>query len=361
MLKALDRRKSIEGENRIRISELDSLRGIAALSVVIYHYTSIYPRLISVRNLDFVPQVDLGYFGVEIFFIISGFVIFTTITSSPTIIDFFLSRFARIFPVYWLSVLIAVTLSAAVNKFSDLSTSNIVANMTMLQSLMGFRHLDEVYWTLTYELGFYMWIALAVYICRAINLRIEVPLLIWLLLATVIRAGDTNVAYRISLVLLLNYGQFFIIGIAFFLIYYKYDKPLTYVVLIWAMAISAFGANQNTPANGFRAYFWIALGCTLFFYWIVFFKPAAMKSSVLKYLGRISYSLYLVHASIGYFLLREFEQLGIPDLPAVLLAIAFAIVVAHVINILVEVPGQRLFRASFRRVQSCIFTGSRSA
>ncbi|SFT29769.1 acyltransferase [Methylobacterium sp. yr668] len=361
MIKVGDGPTSSNKKILARISELDSLRGIAALSVVIYHYTSIYPRLISGRNLEFVPQVHVGYFGVEIFFMISGFVIFQSVNSAATFRDFFLARFARIFPAYWLSILIVVAISALDDRAKGFSTEDMLVNLTMLQALVGVHHLDEVYWTLTYELCFYACIVLAVYACRTTGLRIEVPLLIWLVSETIIRAAGIQMPYRISLIFLLNYGQFFIIGVSFFLIYHRSSRPLTYIVLLWAVAMSAFGANPHTPASGFKAYFWIALACTCVFYWAVFLKPAVTRSPVLIHLGRISYSLYLAHASVGYFLLRKLDQIGIPDPLAVLLAIASAIIIAHFMNILVEVPGQRLLRASFRRVQSHVFAASHSA
>lgn len=361
MFKVGDRPKSGNGKIFARISELDSLRGVAALSVVIYHYTSIYPRFIAGRNLEFVPQIHVGYFGVEMFFIISGFVIFHSVKSASSIHDFFVARFARIFPAYWLSILMVVAISTFDEGTRSFSAENTFANFTMLQALMGFHHLDEVYWTLTYELCFYACIVFVVYICRAATIRIEAPLLIWLISETIIRTNGIQMPYRISLVFLLNYGQFFIIGVTFFLIYHRCSRPLTYVVLLWAIAMSAFGANPHTPASGFKAYFWIALACTGAFYWAVFLKPAVTRSAVLIYLGRISYSLYLIHTSIGYFLLRESQKIGIPDFLAVLLAIATAIVIAHFMNILIEVPGQRLLRASFRRVQSHIFAASHSA
>ncbi|SEG70289.1 Peptidoglycan/LPS O-acetylase OafA/YrhL, contains acyltransferase and SGNH-hydrolase domains [Methylobacterium sp. 190mf] len=361
MIKVGDCPTESNGKICARISELDSLRGVAALSVVIYHFTSIYPRLISGRNLEFVPQIHIGYFGVEIFFMISGFVIFHSVKSAASIHDFFLARFARIFPAYWLSILIVVALSIFTEKSSGFSSKDIFFNLTMLQALMGFHHLDEVYWTLTYELCFYACIVFAFCACRAAKLPIELALLIWLISETIIRANGIQIPYRFSLIFLLNYGQFFIIGIAFFLVYHKCSRPLTYIVLLWAIAMSAFGANPHTPASGFKAYFWIALACTCVFYWAVFLKPAAARFPVLIYLGRISYSLYLIHASIGYFMLREFDRIGIPDFLAVLLAIASAIVIAHFIHILVEVPGQRLLRSSFRRVQSNILAALHSA
>ena len=84
----------------MRLQGLDSLRGLAALAVVLYHYTFGYTQVVGKH----MPGLDLiatdGHFGVYLFFIISGFVIFMTLERSAKAIDFSVSRFARLWPPY---------------------------------------------------------------------------------------------------------------------------------------------------------------------------------------------------------------------------------------------------------------------
>ena len=82
-----------------RLTNLDGLRGLAALAVLLYHYTSIFPR--------FWPEaeptgflVDFGGFGVHLFFIISGFVILMTLEKRGASRDFIIYRFIRLYPRY---------------------------------------------------------------------------------------------------------------------------------------------------------------------------------------------------------------------------------------------------------------------
>src|SRR5260370_4199931 len=82
-----------------RIKGLDGLRGIAAISVLLFHYTIVYGLLIEPLNpMPF--EAPYGRHGVELFFIISGFVILMTFENSLSVTDFALSPFARLFPVF---------------------------------------------------------------------------------------------------------------------------------------------------------------------------------------------------------------------------------------------------------------------
>ena len=75
-----------------RLVEIDALRGIAALSVVLFHYTTQFKKLYSPGGwTDF--EFTHGHLGVNLFFIISGFVIFMTLERTKVPMDFVVSRF----------------------------------------------------------------------------------------------------------------------------------------------------------------------------------------------------------------------------------------------------------------------------
>src|SRR5947208_2292947 len=100
----------------VRFAELDALRGIAAVMVVIFHYTWRSEKVLPGAN-GFTHGLSWGYFGVELFFAISGFVILMTLRQTKTSSDFVVSRFARLFPAYWAAIIltsiIVVGLSAS--------------------------------------------------------------------------------------------------------------------------------------------------------------------------------------------------------------------------------------------------------
>jgi peptidoglycan/LPS O-acetylase OafA/YrhL len=344
-----------------RLIELDALRGLAALSVLFYHYTSIYPRLVAGRSLEFVPQIHIGYFGIEVFFMISGFVIFYTVSKAPSALDFVMSRVSRLYPPYWAAVVLAALIHLLNLGLDHGLLVRAVLNTTMVQTFLGARHLDEVYWTLSYELSFYVLISVVAQIGRRTKLQVEWLLLAWLLGATLVRGAGIEVPYRLSVFSLLHYGQFFITGMALFLIQTRGQKPITWLVLAWSVALSGFGADAHTPAAGFRYYFETVFACTLLFAAVVLARPRICRAPVLLFLGRISYSLYLVHAELGYFLLRRFEQLGFSDPAAIVMTTALAIAAGHALNRLVEVPGQRWMHAALLRARGRLVGASRPA
>ena len=80
-----------------RLLELDALRGIAAMAVMGFHYTTLYSH--ETGHLGELPfEVRYGNYGVHLFFMISGFVIFMTLERTRTAKDFIVSRFSRLFP-----------------------------------------------------------------------------------------------------------------------------------------------------------------------------------------------------------------------------------------------------------------------
>ena len=80
--------------------ELDALRGIAAFSVVLFHYTARYDSIYGHSN-RLLFKFNYGHLGVNLFFIISGFVIFMTLDRTKSVIDFVVARFSRLYPAYW--------------------------------------------------------------------------------------------------------------------------------------------------------------------------------------------------------------------------------------------------------------------
>jgi peptidoglycan/LPS O-acetylase OafA/YrhL len=82
-----------------RYSELDAIRGVAVIMVVVYHYSVRYGY-----PIEPVFSFGLGKYGVELFFIVSGFVIFLTLDKTTHALDFIVSRFSRLYPAYWIGV-----------------------------------------------------------------------------------------------------------------------------------------------------------------------------------------------------------------------------------------------------------------
>lgn len=135
----------------MREAWLDVVRALAATSVLFQHtmeraYPSFY--LWTAQHFNF------GLFGVTLFFVASGYIIPVSLDKAGTA-KFWNSRFFRLFPLYWVSIIAAVLLGA-----SHLSWGQTAINFTMMQEWFGVPHVMEVYWTLSTELVFYVTITI---------------------------------------------------------------------------------------------------------------------------------------------------------------------------------------------------------
>lgn len=98
----------MKSQNFHRFLELDVFRGIAALGVVLFHYTSQYSTLFQ-HSPEMNFYFSLGRHGVELFFIMSGFVILITLERTKSSLDFIVKRFARLYPAYWVAIALTFT------------------------------------------------------------------------------------------------------------------------------------------------------------------------------------------------------------------------------------------------------------
>ncbi|NQE63151.1 acyltransferase [Caulobacter sp. RHG1] len=143
-----------------RIEVLDGLRGVAVLLVVIQHVLEFFPIIESAPAdpLSFVLQnyLNLGRLGVIIFFLISGYLIpFTLRDGANGMSAFWVSRFFRLYPLYWCSLGLAVAVFYFIPVREPASARDAVLNLSMFQLALGARNVLEPYWTLFVELLFY--------------------------------------------------------------------------------------------------------------------------------------------------------------------------------------------------------------
>ncbi len=328
---------------KTRLYELDSLRGFAALMVVLGHYTKRFNELYQL-DINFPFSFDYGQHGVQLFFLISGFVIFMTLNKTRHPFDFIVSRFSRLFPAYWFSVLLTFSI-ISVFSFPDASRiptfSEAIINLTMLQRWLLVKNVDPVYWTLAVELSFYA-IMFGAYLSKQLK-RIELlsALYLWVIIAVEFFENYLNfhIPNLIRVSLILDYGNLFIAGIMFYKLIHE-SKLIHHLIIL-----SCFSTEYYLHSDSL-----IFVGCFfLLFYAFVFGKLQFIAVRPLIFLGSISYSLYLTHQVIGYILLSELYKLGL-DTPSLLLLIAlsFSIALATAMYVCIEKPCQLLLRKIWR-------------
>ncbi len=173
-----------------RYTLVDSLRGLAAFAVMLYHFTGgrLRPGLTAALGEGFVRATRHGWVGVEVFFVLSGFVIAHSVGERPVSLGdagrFALRRQVRLDPPYWASIALALLpgwISVLTRRGpATHSVSEVLAHVFYLQGVLRVRPIQQVYWTLAVEVQLYLAFILAV--CA---LRRRAALAPWALLLSV--------------------------------------------------------------------------------------------------------------------------------------------------------------------------------
>ncbi len=145
---------------RGRLEYLDVFRAIAALAVLVQHaYELGYPSFDHFLNYD----LNLGVFGVTLFFLCSGFIIPVSLEHGKSLGTFWKRRLTRLYPLYWsnlLALLICLKLHLANGSRAFPSSSTILANLTMMGKFTPYPLISGLYWTLSIEMVFYFSISI---------------------------------------------------------------------------------------------------------------------------------------------------------------------------------------------------------
>jgi peptidoglycan/LPS O-acetylase OafA/YrhL len=290
-----------------RQPELDYLRGVACLMVVFFHYLVRGPKVGWTGDAHF-PWAEsvamYGHYGVQLFFMISGFVIYKSATGR-SVDDFAKARFWRLYPAYWIAILLtsAFVLVAGERRF-QVSFQDFLWNFTMFQGWAKASNVDGAYWSLQVELLFYLYVALAIKF-RLVS-RTVLIVSVWLLICTL------NAVLRFTLidsVFLAQWGAYFAIGIICFRLREGDQSPVLKFLLVWAILIACFRTYVDLgealkPMGAIDVLLVFALSA-LFVYCV--YRRREVKSSIYsKFFGELTYPVYLLHQFIGYILLSAF-------------------------------------------------------
>ena len=326
-----------------RLAQLDALRGIAALAVVLFHYTTRYDQLFGHAQAPAL-SFPYGYLGVNLFFMISGFVIFMTLERTARPMDFVVSRFSRLYPAYWGAILLTFALTHAIGlPGKTVGWDVLLVNVTMVQGFFGVAHVDGVYWTLEVELLFYAWALLSFRFGGAAGLRHF--LFACLALRLGYAAAQTFWGIDLPWVgqrwLLLPYICWFALGVTV----YRLSRQDAASAWDWALAAAAIlviGLVEDWGLAALAVAFYAVLSGAARGRWTWLEHP------VLLWLGAISYTLYLLHENIGWAVLRRLEGWGVEVHLAIALTMAVSMALAHGLTTLVEQPGMRWIRDRYR-------------
>jgi peptidoglycan/LPS O-acetylase OafA/YrhL len=143
----------------IRLAWLDALRGFAALTVVWFHLSPL--MLGNERHLAIMRHIDLGKYGVLLFFLVSGYVIPMSLERHGSLRRFWIGRLCRIYPAYLGAIALVGVLALAgwgswQESFRTQTVAAVLGHATMMTELLGLHGAVRVFWTLSYEMTFYL-------------------------------------------------------------------------------------------------------------------------------------------------------------------------------------------------------------
>jgi peptidoglycan/LPS O-acetylase OafA/YrhL len=145
-----------------RLAWLDALRGWAAVVVAAFHVSPLV--LGTALHLKIFGIIDLGKYGVLLFFLVSGYVIPMSLERHGDLRRFWIGRLLRIYPAYLFAIAVALVLGAAgmmraPTQLTTETTTAVLGHVTMLQDLLGTRGVVRPFWTLSFEMVFYLLVA----------------------------------------------------------------------------------------------------------------------------------------------------------------------------------------------------------
>lgn len=336
-----------------RRQELNALRGIAVILVVLLHFTSADGQS---KNI-----FKLGVTGVDLFFVISGFVILLTLEKTKNWQDFMVGRFSRLYPVCWLTVTVTAILMLVTNFVDTQPTIGMpikyLANMTMFQNYFKINDLDDTFWTLKVEMVFYFFM-LVIFLSKNLK-RIEtiscVALLPVIGYHLLLNTKFHVVHMRLDNYLpLLSHFPLFFAGILFYKMKFDQINWTRYLLII-----SYFILQYILFFDGGRSHYIISqpeYGLMLTIYFTLFIlytnnRLSFIVNRVTLFLGSISYSLYLMHSFIGDGIiiprLIKYTYINI-WIASFGIALPIVLIIATLTNRYIEKPAMDYIRKKYR-------------
>lgn len=336
-----------------KIQSLQVLRGLAAIAVAFYHVYIILHE--QTDRLIFPGLAGHGFLGVNLFFVISGFVIFTVhqkeFGDTSKIPSYLYKRFSRVYPIYWLYLTLFLIAAYLGLGFPDFSWDPV--NLFSSYALFSFNDPVtfplKVAWTLFYEIRFYL-VFLAFFVSFRLGMAICAAWAVALVAAFLWKL-------QAPFDLLEPWNLYFLFGIAAALLVKRLPArigpPILAVgLLVLVVYLIVFDIPEIAVLARQYPYLHFVLApmfASILMGFILTERAYAIRfPKPLMFLGDASYSIYLVHSAVISVLSIVSKKFGIMsrigEAPLFLIIFVVAVTVGAIAYVIVEVPLMKALR-----------------
>jgi peptidoglycan/LPS O-acetylase OafA/YrhL len=346
-----------------RIYQLDALRGLAAFTVVIHHCLLVFPAFLAahfhkettstISAFTYSPLHILwaGHEAVILFFVLSGFVLSIPYFNGQALHygNYLLKRICRLYIPYIISLCFSAVFLKILSEYGVSGLSKWFNDMWhYFPNLSDWLHLifmtdadthniNTVTWSLLYEMKISIIFPLIVYLTKKMNWKVMIILFI----LTAVHKSQT-----------VHYLSFFIAGCLlakhqYFLSSYISNAPRIFSLILTILGLSLYLIEWLVPIhlNSNLLDMLVGIGSSIFI--VLSLGDTFVKKMLLLprlvYLGRISYSLYLVHPIVLLIAIYSLKQF-FPIYIIVLFVPLISIFIAHYYNKIIENPSIKLSR-----------------
>ncbi|MGF1698656.1 acyltransferase [Vibrio lamellibrachiae] len=285
------------------------LRAFAAILVLLTHTAF----KLETHSDNIIDWFNIGTYGVDLFFIISGFIMCLTVERKTLNFSTFMkARFVRILPLYWLLTTVALVIFLV--KPSLVNSSGGVTSVWGSYSLIpnGDRFLISNGWTLSYEFFFYLIFSSFLFLGKLQKILTSFSIVFLSVVGLLVVTTNPYFEFVTSSLLLE-----FVMGILCYEVIKRkiINKKVAVLLILFALLLLIFFNNHGPVDSPLGSSLHAGLPMMMLFLGFVSLESVIPKNKIIYELGMASYSLYLLHPFVLSFVTVVIKALGLSDMP----------------------------------------------
>lgn len=318
---------------------LDILRGVAAVMIVLFHFTCAYNDNsfnTGIYTTHWGWSVWWGYAAVATFFMLSGFLaaryLLQSTDSTPQ--KFFINKMKRFYPSYWLAMTITAVVLCLFWKEESPTFIGWLANLTMVSRLFGVPFVDGAYWYMQCELMLCI-ITAFLMLVRSERVLLRV-ILAWILLAVLLSFTEEVKALRVFRIISVSeYCHSYIAGLILFMGLRNHRFSLLMLLILALCAVnSVLWSGVLSPLTTFFVVTSVVILIVKRLDSVIPENNPVVRCVV--WIAGISYPLYLLHEMVGFTIIRYMQVAGMTPPVMILVPIAVCVVLAYMITKIIQ-------------------------